>query len=61
MISVDQLIGRVWELESKYKDLQDKYQLLIHQYEELKDKYEQADRVGHRNETGSSDDSSSGN
>lgn len=53
MISVEQLISRVWELEGKYNDLQDKYQLLIHQYEELKAKYEQASRDRHRNNDGS--------
>ena len=44
MISLEQLIGRVWELQGKYDDLQHKYQLLIHQYEQLKEAYENCSR-----------------
>jgi len=46
MMDVEQLVMRVMELEGKYLDLQDRYQLLIHQYEQLKEKY--ADSAGHR-------------
>lgn len=36
MPTLDQLIGRLMNLENKYYELQSKYQTLIHQYEELK-------------------------
>jgi hypothetical protein len=51
MMDVEQLIGRLLDLEDKYYDLQSKYQTLIHQYEELKEKHENCSR--HRNELGS--------
>lgn len=47
MIDLETLVARVWELEGKYFDLQERYQLLIHQYEQLKEQY--ADSAGHRN------------
>lgn len=46
MIDLETLVARVWELEGKYFDLQERYQLLIHQYEQLKEQY--ADSAGHR-------------
>ena len=36
MMTIDQLVGRLMDLEGKYYELQSKYQTLIHQYEELK-------------------------
>jgi len=40
MMTLDQLVGRMMDLESKYYELQSKYQTLIHQYEELKASHE---------------------
>ena len=36
MIDLDTLVHRMMALETKYYELQSKYQTLIHQYEELK-------------------------
>ncbi len=36
MIDVDTIAGRMLDLETKYYEMQDKYQLLIHHYEDLK-------------------------
>ena len=47
MIDMDKIAGRMLDLESKYYELQDKYQLLIHHYEDLKVEYEAAERSGH--------------
>ncbi len=47
MIDLDKIAGRMLDLESKYYELQDKYQLLIHHYEDLKAEYE-AYRSRHR-------------
>lgn len=47
MIDMDKIAGRMLDLESKYYELQDKYQLLIHHYEDLKAEYEAAERSGH--------------
>jgi ABC-type phosphate transport system auxiliary subunit len=40
------------ELETKFYELQDRYQTLINDYEQLKEKYEK-DSLGHRDELGS--------
>ena len=56
MMTIDQLIGRLMNLENKYYELQSKYQTLIHQYEELKQDHENC--PGHRNESSSRQDSS---
>ena len=50
MMTIDQLVGRLMNLESKYYELQSKYQTLIHQYEQLKTDHENCPR--HRNELG---------
>ena len=55
MITLDQLVGMLMELEANYYDLQSKYQTLIHQYEELKEKHESS--IGHRIESSSQQDS----
>jgi hypothetical protein len=47
MIDMDKIAGRMLDLESKYYELQDKYQLLIHHYEDLKAEYEAAERSEH--------------
>lgn len=47
MIDLDTIAGRMLDLETKYYEMQDKYQLLIHHYEDLKAEYE-AYRIGHR-------------
>ena len=36
MMDLDKIAGRMLDLESKYYDLQEKYQLLIHHSEDLK-------------------------
>jgi predicted nuclease with TOPRIM domain len=41
MIDVDTIAGRMLDLETKYYEMQDKYQLLIHHYEDLKAEYEE--------------------
>jgi hypothetical protein len=46
--TLDNIAGRLLELEESYFDLQDKYQLLIHQYEQLKEEHEKH-CAGHRN------------
>ena len=50
MIDLDTLVHRMMDLETKYYELQSKYQTLIHQYEELKASHENC--PGHRNELG---------
>ena len=40
MMDLDKIAGRMLDLESKYYELQEKYQLLIHHYEDLKVEYE---------------------
>jgi hypothetical protein len=35
MIDVDTIAGRMLDLETKYYEMQDKYQLLIHHYESV--------------------------
>jgi hypothetical protein len=59
MIDLDTLVHRMMDIETKYYELQSKYQTLIHQYEELKASHENC--PGHRNNVGSSNDSPSGN
>jgi hypothetical protein len=51
MMCVEDLVKWMITLESKYYELQSKYQTLIHQYEELKASHESC--TGHRNELGS--------
>jgi hypothetical protein len=48
------------DLETKYYEMQDKYQLLIHHYEDLKAEYE-AYRIGHRDNLRSQHDLDGGN
>ena len=43
MISLEGVIARMMELETKYYDLQAKYQQLIHEHEELKKQQEKSD------------------
>ena len=50
VIDLDTLVHRMMDLETKYYELQSKYQTLIHQYEELKASHENC--TGHRNELG---------
>ena len=50
MLTIDQVVGRLLDLEGRYYELQSKYQTLIHQYEELKASHENS--VGHRDEPG---------
>ena len=42
MITLEAVIARMMELETKYYDLQAKYQELIHEHELLKERYEEA-------------------
>lgn len=52
MMDLYKIAGRMLDLESKYYELQEKYQLLIHHYEDLKVEYEsyrEAHRAGLRN------------
>ena len=51
-MSLDEVVGRMVELENKYDELLRLHQSLIHEYEELKKKYEKAS-AGHRNIDGS--------
>lgn len=37
MITLDQLVGRLMELETRFYELQDRYQTLINDYEQLKE------------------------
>lgn len=46
MMTLDQLVGRLMDLETKFYELQDRYQTLINDYEQLKEKYE-AKRSGY--------------
>lgn len=48
MMTIDQVVGRLLDLEGRYYELQSKYQTLIHQYEELKASHENC--AGHRDE-----------
>lgn len=42
----ERLVGRLMDLETKFYELQDKYQILINDYEKLKETHE-ADRLRH--------------
>ena len=44
----ERLVGRLMDLETKFYELQEKYQTLINDYEKLKDIH--ADCARHRNE-----------
>ena len=48
--SYERLVGRLRDLETKFYELQDKYQILINDYEKLKDTH--ADCARHRDELG---------
>jgi hypothetical protein len=64
MIDVDTIAGRMLDLETKYYEMQEKYQLLIHHYEDLKGEYEtyrEAHRTGLRNYARSQHDLDGGN
>lgn len=50
MITVDQLVGRLMDLETKFYELQDRYQTLINDYENLKN---ETDSLRHRDNNGS--------
>jgi hypothetical protein len=47
----ERLVGRLMDLETKFYELQEKYQTLINDYEKLKDIH--ADCARHRDELGS--------
>ena len=66
MMDLDTIAGRMLDLETKYYEMQDKYQLLIHHYEDLKAEYEEyklgeAYRIGHRDNLRSQHDLDGGN
>lgn len=46
----ERLVGRLMDLETKFYELQDKYQILIDSYEKLKVEHENCSR--HRDELG---------
>lgn len=48
MVDLDQIVGRLIQLEDRYYELQSKYHELIHSYETLKAEHENC--TGHRNE-----------
>ena len=50
MMDIDTLVGRLMDLETKFYELQDRYQSLINDYEKLKEEHENCAR--HRNEHG---------
>ena len=50
MIDVETLVGRLMDLETKFYELQDRYQSLINDYEKLKEEHEDCAR--HRNQLG---------
>jgi len=54
IISLEQLIGRVMELEDKYYELQSRYHELINLHEKLKEEHENC--TGHRNQSSSRQD-----
>ena len=59
MMTIDQVVGRLLDLEGRYYELQSKYQTLIHQYEELKEKHESC--IGHRDQSCPQQDSPASN
>ena len=50
MMTLDMIVGRLLELETKYMELQELYSHLINEYEKLKDQHENS--TGHRNQLG---------
>lgn len=50
MMTLDMIVGRLMELETKYFELQELYSHLINEYEKLKEQYE--DSTGHRDQHG---------
>lgn len=40
----ERLVGRLMDLETKFYELQDKYQILINDYEKLKETHENCSR-----------------
>lgn len=50
MMSLDQIVGRLMDLEDKYYELQSRYHDLINSYEKLKEEHENCSR--HRDELG---------
>ena len=50
MIDVETLVGRLMDLETKFYELQDRYQSLINDYEKLKEEHENCAR--YRNQLG---------
>ena len=58
MIDVETRVGRLMDLETKFYELQDRYQSLINDYEKLKEEHEDCAR--HRNQHGTRYDTPSG-
>ena len=58
MMDIDTLVGRLMDLETKFYELQDRYQSLINDYEKLKEEHENCAR--HRNQHGTRYDSFGG-
>lgn len=50
MMTLDTIVGRLLELETKYFELQELYHHLINEYEKLKEEHETC--TGHRNQHG---------
>lgn len=44
MMDIDTLVGRLMELETKFYELQDRYQSLINDYEKLKEEHDAESR-----------------
>ena len=51
MMTLDMIVGRLLDLETKYMELQELYSHLINEYEKLKEENE-THRAGHRNQLG---------
>ena len=51
MMTLDMIVGRLLDLETKYMELQELYSHLINEYEKLKEEHE-ANSTGHRNQLG---------
>ena len=58
MMTLDMIVGRLLELETKYMELQELYSHLINEYEKLKDQHENS--TGHRDQLGTRYNSPSG-
>lgn len=54
MMSLDQIVGRLMDLEDKYYELQSRYHDLINSYEKLKEEHENC--TGHRNQPSAQQD-----